>query len=1293
MGGVGYADLAKALSGGGQQYQSPWLAAAQALPQAPAGNDIEQMIGGITKALMAGYGMYDQNQEQARTGQMLAQAFSPNADQASMARLLANPQTAPIAIFQLQNSQSKATKDAEFQNELLKIGFTEQIKAANDPQNLRRLAMKMPGAIDPQAIYAQYLQPKTLGQNPQGGTMPVAPPQSQATTEMAQPIPVSSVAQQAQQDSGFQAPLTLAQKAQKLATEIEIGSGIPPLEAYKAAQAQLEPEIQNTAQVLKGFSEARQMAQKSLNASKTVLSALDTAGTTGPGDSLRSAYLGTANFLQGIAPGVDAGNTDVGKQITARQIIESTVPTIVSNAKVGIAGALSEGERAMYESAGPGTSRTPEANALLAKTGLARAQFDLSYLDFAQEWLRKYGSIGPEMDQAWQNAMGDYSPLVMDPRTKQPIVNENIPNWKERLAPYFGGQPNQNPTVGRGSPENLPQAPQSRSIDPSTYGIRPELVKAITEIESSGNPNAVSPKGAVGLMQILPSTAKEHLQAMGLIQPGASDDQIIGLLKDPDINQEVGLREFSTLLKQYKGDEKLALAAYNAGQGNVAKYGNQIPPFPETQQYVQKIASKTPLYGPGEAQAEGLASSPPLQQAAEPQQIQQIQQAQQQAPQDDYSRYYKRGVTADQAIGDVRQLYQGAAANFGDEAMAAMQMVPQLGKRFGTPEEKQQFANELELRRTAIEQQLNDYADKNPGRAAALRTGGSLMTLPLIPAKTPIIGATALKNASALGRVARAGAGGGIFGATYGAGDAAPGQRLEKAIEGATIGVPAGLSLGTGIEGIAGALKLAPNAVKSTIGNLSRLGKDEAGAIMPKGEKVPQMSPGGAALYKAAGKPSGADLEKALGEMINAENKGGALLPAEALDQSALYDQGQYLLNLGTSETRNMADKFISERSGAAGTRMEKLFEGQGTRLESAKNAQEGAEALWAAEVKKRSDIARPMFDNAFKTVPKMRKSQALRKILDTDPMEEAIREARKFPGNKRLAENDSKIIQGAAQYLGEKVKTLSGDPKITRTEVARYQRVFDDLTDLIKEKNKPLHEARTAFAKNSEFINELDNTQIRVLGELRKGDPISAVDKLVRLEPERITGLRAMFEKNNQLPAWNDAVRSYVAKLKSATNEETSKSMLKNLIGSDGAKARLKAMLGDEMYSQVEPMLSLEKRYAEGAGKYFLNSKTAKALDTKEQTQSVLGKILKLVSMDKRAWADVAGGLLNTTPSEAVLEDMARIMFSPQGGKEWLQSAIPFARGYDAYNRGVGALRKAGTRSAPVAGGRAAKR
>jgi soluble lytic murein transglycosylase-like protein len=127
------------------------------------------------------------------------------------------------------------------------------------------------------------------------------------------------------------------------------------------------------------------------------------------------------------------------------------------------------------------------------------------------------------------------------------------------------------------------RAPSPQDIDAaidqaaSRHNVDPNLVRAVIKVESNFNPNAVSRKGAMGLMQLMPQTARQLRVANPF---------------DPQQNVDAGVRHLKQLMESYGGDVKLTLAAYNAGQGAVARSAG-VPHFAETRNYVKRI---TQLY-------------------------------------------------------------------------------------------------------------------------------------------------------------------------------------------------------------------------------------------------------------------------------------------------------------------------------------------------------------------------------------------------------------------------------------------------------------------------------------------------------------------------------------------------------------------------------------------------------------------------------------------------------------------------------------------------------------------------
>jgi soluble lytic murein transglycosylase-like protein len=109
-------------------------------------------------------------------------------------------------------------------------------------------------------------------------------------------------------------------------------------------------------------------------------------------------------------------------------------------------------------------------------------------------------------------------------------------------------------------------------------GVRSDLVRAVMQVESAFNPNAISPKGAMGLMQLMPATMRQYGVRNAF---------------NPAENVRAGVAYLRDLLDRYSNNEELALAAYNAGPGAVDKHGQAVPPYRETRNYVAKINKMT----------------------------------------------------------------------------------------------------------------------------------------------------------------------------------------------------------------------------------------------------------------------------------------------------------------------------------------------------------------------------------------------------------------------------------------------------------------------------------------------------------------------------------------------------------------------------------------------------------------------------------------------------------------------------------------------------------------------------
>lgn len=160
------------------------------------------------------------------------------------------------------------------------------------------------------------------------------------------------------------------------------------------------------------------------------------------------------------------------------------------------------------------------------------------------------------------------SMTVPSPLAKYRIVDNSYKD-KHKIAPK--------PSVPKGNKKiSKAEVKYEKKIQEISekHGVDPYLVKAIIKVESNFNPDAVSSKNALGIMQLLPKTAEDY----------GVDDPF-----DPEASIEGGVRVIKDLIDYFDGDVKLALAAYNAGKGAVIKHGFKIPPYVETIEYVEKV--------------------------------------------------------------------------------------------------------------------------------------------------------------------------------------------------------------------------------------------------------------------------------------------------------------------------------------------------------------------------------------------------------------------------------------------------------------------------------------------------------------------------------------------------------------------------------------------------------------------------------------------------------------------------------------------------------------------------------
>lgn len=611
-------------------------------------------------------------------------------------------------------------------------------------------------------------------------------------------------------------------------------------------------------------------------------------------------------------------------------------------------------------------------------------------------------------------------------------IKGEIESRKSELAGFTGmeqSSPPQNP-----QPQNQVNQDQPAS-SPIDDKLR-QLIPAVIQAESSGNPNAKSSVGARGLMQIMPDTAKEIAKKTGL--------DYEKILTDPQTNIQAGSYYLRTLLERYNGDEKLALAAYNAGMGNVDKYGG-IPPFKETQQYVQKI------------------TNPSFMQKAQS----------------------KFGDAINYAgnLGSIG-LESATFGLVGDEARA--------GARSLFSEQPYNQLLKDERQREA------QFRQENPKMSLVADIGGGV----LLPGGALLKSAKALKSAPSVFKTAKTMAG---LGATQGflEGEDTISNRVDNGLKSGAI--TGGLSLLTGgaLKGVAKTLdtdtaqklldKLGNKSISSQRGAIGKLKADPNALTKEElliANRLRNQTP------------------EQLGETASLLKEASAekipLGLAEASDSKSIKRLGRYYAGQNESSMdeagRILSDKINSQAGRIKDTTLSKIAPDRDisdvadTFLSAIKGKQKDVKDA-------RSSVASGLYKKAFEENPTIEANE----ILKNPRILTAIKKVRKdIPELADKPNNSLEVLHQAKQFLNDEIQKAkrNGENNTVRLVTQTKNKLVNIFPDSLKE-------ADETFSKFSEAVDGMTQGQVEIIQKIAKRKPEQALDQILRMPPKRIGELK----------------------------------------------------------------------------------------------------------------------------------------------------------------------------------------
>lgn len=811
------------------------------------------------------------------------------------------------------------------------------------------------------------------------------------------------------------------------------------------------------------------------------------------------------------------------------------------------------------------------------------------------------------------------------------------------------------------SPEVEPYAQKAEKIA-ALFGVQKEYIPIIRPLiyqESIGKLNAVSPKGAQGLMQVMPATGAAQFQKLGL---GQYDP------KNPNDNIVAGVSYLGDQLQKYN-DPALALAAYNAGPGAVDKYGG-IPPYKETQNYVQNIMAKfndqAPAQPAPEPQAIDMADVPPeavdMWNASQGVDTQPVQQPEE----------------SDYLAGLAGTVGQGASFGLLDEAMG--KAAKYLGKPYakyvlGYPEEIVNKADPAELEQAALDITRGDvktFRKENPKTALAAELAGGLAV--------PMGGVAKFVGAggNALARTARAGLAGGGLGAAYGFGQGEGStNRIEKAFLGGLGGAIGGTAAQPLIE--LGGKVLSSGPVQRTATAAYNKLLEESGAINPVSKKPSDQLK---LLAKTLSGSTADDLEEAIAQKAIADQKGIPALISDVMNDPALTGAAKYYGNIRPGQ--KIAEESLTKMQGEQADRVANIISDLAPNDKSIYDAGEAlSNAIGKLQKGYRAEAnkaAEPLFEEAHAKFPIL-ESEKLNKILNKKIPQDIIKQVRDadiLGTLEGVPDNSSRLVQKVLASAGEEIKNLEKAKRKGPLQQGQSDTLFGlkQMKDAIEKEletlNPDLLKARAKYPEIMKKLNTLKGSQADVVRLLDKGNYQKAGDLIFKkLEPKQIEELKNIGGEvlDEDLKTLG---RSYLQDL--VLGKPEGSDVLRGLLNTPKSKQRFRALFEPEVMDRLEMFLKVEKKIRENQNKLRFRSDTATNLDLERQygSDGVLGKLLKWSTSTRAALGDIGEALAKETPKEEFARSMAEILYDPNKTSSTLEALRPLLQQRDAYRAAV---------------------
>lgn len=617
--------------------------------------------------------------------------------------------------------------------------------------------------------------------------------------------------------------------------------------------------------------------------------------------------------------------------------------------------------------------------------------------------------------------------------------------------------------------------------------------------------------------------------------------------------------------------------------------------------------------------------------------------------------------------GGMVDLLDNLTFGFGDEIVGAGNaflddMTAGFGNTLGGQElQPGSYDARLEEARSLME----GYREDNP-----IASKANIAAAFLLPFKSGVAGRSTMA-----GRALQAGAEGGGLGALYGFGSG-EGGAYERAKSAAVLG-GAGLVLGAAaspvVDMTSAGLRMAADKAAQYGITPGEFIDDLAKALFSSSPQAQRGSVGfGAADDVVRYTPEEVYLarqlrdtpqdviERGAREIDEAVKRGDPLFLPEAVDSAKMQRNARFIANNDAS--MDFSQRAIEARTDATMTRASNLFatvSPEADRFTGAAQLQRAASDIIEAAEKKRTELTRPLYNEAYRTNPTIDAPELQQLIQKDKILSGAIKNIKQTAKHADDPDNATKILVKARKRLWEKANDLKA--KGFLSEADDILETHKTLNSIMKGESPLLAAADTAYEAASGNISQLTETYLSDLAKLTP-DKIEGFSRLFSLPPGRISELRQTFIKSGKGAEWDAGVRAYLQK--AAEKSREGQNYTTKVIGDPDLRIRLKAALGDGSEEVIE-RLQLEDRMFKGKNKYHAGSSTAGNLQEGREFLKDAGTMRKLLNRDfKGALEDVFFG--KDIPDE-LAQRMAEIYFDPKRGAEAINKVVPLLEQYGA--------------------------